>query len=128
MQPQFYWQKRGKNKPQIQGITGVSNCRMCNKKALFNWEMSTKHGQLGLSNISLEVSLILYKLYLKTINTVHQLFLVLTIAVRANIVVPPGDNIHTHYRTMVTKNCCAPALIDCALGLKYLKIPESISA
>ena len=42
---------------------------------------------------------------------------------RANIVVPPGDNIHSYHLTMVTKNYCAPGLIDCALGLKYLDTP-----
>ena len=38
--------------------------------------------------------------------------LVLTVVIRANIVVPPDDNIHSYYRTTVSKNCCAPGFID----------------
>ena len=44
--------------------------------------------------------------------------------IRADIVVPPGDNFHSYYRTTVIKECCALGLIDCAPGLKYLDIPE----
>ena len=49
------------------------------------------------------------------------LILVLTITIRANIVVPSGV-IHSYYQTMVTKICCAPGLIDCPPALKYLVI------
>ena len=38
----------------------------------------------------------------------------------ANIVIPLGDEIHSYYQTMVTKNCCGPGIIDCAPGLKYV--------
>ena len=54
------------------------------------------------------------------------LVFVLTITIKANIVVPPGDNIHSYYGTTVTKNCCAPGLIGCALRLKYLDTPVCV--
>ena len=43
-----------------------------------------------------------------------------------NNVVPPAVNIYSYYQTKVTKNCCAPGIIDCAPGLKYLDIPDSL--
>ena len=48
----------------------------------------------------------------------------LNIAIRANMVGLPGDNINSYYSTSVTKNCRAPGHIDCAPGLKYLDTPE----
>ena len=62
----------------------------------------SKHGQWSLSDISVE------------------LFLVLTIAIMANIEVPPGDNIHSYHQTLVTEKCSAPGLIVCAPGVKYV--------
>ena len=59
------------------------------------------------------------------VNWDYELVLVLTIAIWAYTGVPPGDNIHSYYRTTVTKNCCAPGPIDCAPGLKNLDTPDS---
>ena len=58
-------------------------------------------------------------------NTVYWWVLVLTITIRANIVEPQGDNIHSYYWTTVTKDCRAPGFIECAPGLKYLDSPDT---
>ena len=50
-------------------------------------------------------------------NSVYCLVLVLTIATKTDIVVPPCDNIHSYHRTPVTKNWCAPGRINYAPGL-----------
>ena len=46
---------------------------------------------------------------------------------------PPVENIHSCYRTTVTKSCCAQGHIDCVPGPKYLdtlfySIPREIDA
>ena len=62
-------------------------------------------------------------------NAVYGLVLVLTTAIWAYTVVPPGDNIHSYYRTtVVTNNCCALGLIDCAPALKYFNTRETARA
>ena len=43
----------------------------------------------------------------------------------ANMVGLPGDNINSYYRTLVTKNCCAPGRIDWAPEHKYFDTPVS---
>ena len=51
-------------------------------------------------------------------------FVLLNIATKANIAVPPGDNNYTDYRMDNTKNCYAPVPTDFAPGLEYLDTPD----
>ena len=113
--------------------TGVSNCRT-SVRQVFQNVPETKNllsiiqqGNFGktwpIEPIRYFTWIILIQIAFKNqwtpfSNTVYWLVLVLTIAIRANIVVPPDDNIHSYYRTMVTRNYCSPGLIDSAPGLK----------
>ena len=84
--------------------------KMCDKpklKALFNWITSAKH-----ANWAYQIK----KQWTPFSTSVYRLVMVLTIAIRANIVVPSGDSIHSYYQTTLTKNCYS-------LGLKYLDTP-----
>ena len=84
----------------VQRATEVSK-RATNKKykALKKTEFFAEHDQLSLSDISLELFLIqiVFESQLTAFSyTVYWLFLVLTIAIRANIVVSPGYDIHSY--------------------------------
>ena len=64
-------------------------------------------------------------------KNINLMFWVLTIAIRANIVMQPGYNIHSFYRTTATRNCCLlgriTGRIDYASELKYLDTPDFAS-
>ena len=80
--------------------------------------MFTKHDQLSLSNISHELCLIqiVFKNQWTPFSiTAFWLVLISTIAICANIVVPPGDSIHIYYRNTTTKKCCAPGALSIKL-------------
>ena len=55
------------------------------------------------------------------------MFWVLTMAIRANMVVQPGYNIRSFYRTTATRNCCVLGHIDCASELNYFATRDSAS-
>ena len=104
---------------------GVCNCRIvaperdgsyktCHTpkkmKALFNWEIFRKHDQLSLSYISLET--IFDTNSIQNTDEFHSMILSIDwswsfsqiMQKRADKVVTPGDNIHSYYRTTVTKD------------------------
>ena len=97
-------------------------------KALFSWDLFSHNMTMQLSLWDISLDLFLIQVVFKNrwtpfSNTSYLLVLILIIARRADIVVPPGDNIHSYYRTMLTKNSYAPGPINFAPGLKHLDTP-----
>ena len=121
-----------------QGSPTVAFCTSVRQRVQHAWQpKNLKHCLTGklLQNIAdgayqiCQSNHFWYELYLKNCE-LHLLILsiwlvlVLTIAIRANIVVSPNDNIHRYHRTTVTRNYCAPGLHNCGLWLKYLDAPD----
>ena len=50
----------------------------------------------------------------QSVKTLTKRVYILTIALRANIVMQLDYSIHSYQRTTVTRNCCAPGRIDYA--------------